>query len=157
MKPTKEARDIINELASKQVDLSDPKTIHLIQRLHAIAAVHSEPISPNELTQYYSVKEVAELFDVTIQSVYKWINEEKIEYKLDDGPGKQQRKGYLIPKDQFNDHGKINDVDESFFKRRLEEMEEIPRQKIESTDLPTNSNRRLSKHGIRDLYNRNTE
>jgi transposase len=47
------------------------------------------------------MKDVAERFDVTMQTVYKWINEGKVKYEEINSPGKQQRKGCRIPAQQF--------------------------------------------------------
>jgi hypothetical protein len=66
-----------------------------------------------------------------MQTVYKWINEEKIKCEEINSPGKQQGKGYRIPKDQFEgedaaDDSAINDIDPTFRSRREKELEKIP-------------------------------
>ncbi|QQK78751.1 helix-turn-helix domain-containing protein [Salicibibacter cibi] len=84
------------------MDLADPYIQKLILELNTAARVHLSKMNIN--SEYYSVKDVAELFDVNKQTVYKWIAEEKIDYSIDNSPGKTLRKGYRIPKRQF--HGK---------------------------------------------------
>lgn len=48
-------------------------------------------------SEYYNVQEVAELFGVTPQAVYKWIDKNKIEYERRDKDSRDIR----IPKAQF--------------------------------------------------------
>jgi len=125
---TKVARDIILKLAyetEKETDLSDPYIQKLILELNSVAHVS---ISDDDTPEYYSVKDVAELFDVNKQTVYKWIAEEKIEYKTDGSPGKTQRKGYKIPKRQFQSEKEMDAVDPTFSKKHSSSRESPPTQ-----------------------------
>lgn len=130
MNPNKEAHDIINELAEKadkDVDIADPSIQKLILKLNVVArTVDVSALEEERNHGYYSVKDVAELFDVNKQTVYQWIKEKKIEYEEDQSPGKLQRKGYRIPKKQFQTEDQMNEVDHTFHRRREEDMEEIP-------------------------------
>lgn len=74
--------------------------------------IHLETLSVNEANltfgeenqseAFYKVKELAELFGVTVQGVHKWIKEEKIDFIPVYGPGSEKKvKEYLIPKKQF--------------------------------------------------------
>lgn len=74
---------------------------------------------------YYSAKDVAELFDVNKQTVYKCA-EDKIEYKKDNSLGKTKRNGYHILKTEFQTIEKVNKTDATFHERRKKEMEDIP-------------------------------
>lgn len=124
---SKIAYDIIIKLAEeteKNTDLGDPYIQKLILELNAIAQINYSNSDYNQ--EHYTVKDVAELFDVNKQTVYKWIAEDKIEYKTDDSPGKIHRKGYQIPKSQFREENKVNEIDPTFRNRRENELEEIP-------------------------------
>jgi excisionase family DNA binding protein len=48
---------------------------------------------------FYIVEEVAEMFGISVQSVYKWIKLGKIQFEQHAVPGGTK---YLIPKEQFN-------------------------------------------------------
>ncbi|WP_404451828.1 helix-turn-helix domain-containing protein [Virgibacillus necropolis] len=137
--PNKEAHDIIIELAQKaedDINLNDPSTQKLIYELNAVARFADFNALDEKRDQgYYSVKDVAELFDVNKQTVYKWIAEEKIEYKEDNSPGKTQRKGYQIPKSQFQTENEMNEVDPTFSQRRKEETEDIPNTDFDSGNV----------------------
>ena len=64
--------------------------------------------------EYYTVEEAAERFGVSRQAVHKWIQTKKIKFIA---PPVGQRKGYLIPKDQFKS---IKSRSEEFRRRRNE-------------------------------------
>lgn len=153
--PNKEAHDIIIELAQKakeDINLNDPCIQKLIYELNAVARFADFNALQEKRDQgYYSVKDVAELFDVNKQTVYKWIAEEKIEYKEDNSPGKVQRKGYQIPKNQFQTEDEMNEVDPSFRQRREEEMEDIPNTDFDpsNVDLPKDVKYSLNHNDIK--------
>lgn len=153
MNPNKEAQDIIHELAEKaekDIDITDPSIQKLIFKLNVVArTVDVSSLVGNQ--GYYSVKDVAELFDVNKQTVYQWIKEEKIEYEEDQSPGKIQRKGYRIPKKQFQSEDQINEVDPTFQRRREEETEDIPRSDFDQTRVmyPENDKGSLSHDAIK--------
>ncbi|SFD42293.1 Helix-turn-helix domain-containing protein [Lentibacillus persicus] len=133
---TKVAHDIILKLAEeteKNVDLADPYIQKLLFELNSVALVSSS--GNHNVPEYYSVKDVAELFDVNKQTVYKWIAEEKIDYKVDESPGKIQRKGYQIPKGQFQTEREMNIVDPTFSKRREKAMKDIPNTDSSQSDV----------------------
>ena len=158
--PNKEAQDIIFQLAEKakdDVDLNDPYLQKLIHELNAAAQFADFNSLEKKRNQgHYSVKEVAELFDVNKQTVYKWIAEEKIEYKEDNSPGKTQRKGYQIPKEQFKTEDEMDKVDPTFKQRREDELESIPNTGFDPAgiDLPRNVEYSLNRDDIKRNYTR---
>lgn len=138
MNQIEEVHNIISELAKidEQQFNFDPKIKELIQRAK-LTMLHNQDQANNP---YYSVKDVAELFDVNKQTVYKWIAEEKIVYEEEDSPGKRTRKGYRIPQSQFQgeygyDDKRMNQVDPTFRGRREEETNEIPNTGFNSDHL----------------------
>lgn len=151
----KVAHDIITKLAEeteKEIDLNDPYIQKLILELNTVARVPDfNFLEEKQNQEFYSVKDVAELFDVNKQTVYKWIAEEKIEYEVDESPGKIQRKGYQIPKKQFQTENEMIKVDPTFRKRREEDMEGIPNTDFDqsNTYLPENDKHGLSHDDIK--------
>lgn len=143
MSQVKDIQSIILELAAKAEEKPDldPDIRSLIARAKTTLrtlTVTTELIQDED--GYYSVKDVAELFGVSAQSVYKWIDEGKIEYKEDNSPGKKKRKGYRIPKQQFQgkyamDDSVLSQIDPIFRARREEEMKEIPQSGFDSSNV----------------------
>ncbi|ASN06363.1 helix-turn-helix domain-containing protein [Virgibacillus necropolis] len=160
MNPNKEAHDIIIKLAQKaknDINLNDPSIQKLIYELNAVARFADFNAPDEKRNQdYYSVRDVAELFDVNKQTVYKWIAEEKIDYKEDNSPGKTQRKGYQIPKDQFQTENEINEVDPTFKQRRKDETEDIPNTDFDSSSvvLPKDAKQSLTYSDIKRGFKR---
>jgi len=141
VKSSEIAHEIILKLAKeteREADLTDPYIQKLILELNSVAQISFSNNSTN--SGYYSVKDVAELFDVNKQTVYKWIAEEKIVYKTDNSPGKKQRKGYKIPKEQFKTEKDMIAMDPTFSERRQIDIENIPNTDSNHNykDLPKN-------------------
>ncbi len=141
----------------KKTDLTDPYIQKLIFELNSVARVS---LSENtNAPEHYTVKDVAELFDVNKQTVYKWIAEEKIEYKIDESPGKIQRKGYQIPKGQFKTEKEMHAVDPTFRDRREKNMREIPNTGSYQPDMPPQegNGNSVSYDDIKAKINRNNQ
>lgn len=110
------------------------------------------PKGPRE--RYYSQKNVAELFDVSKQTVYLWIEEGKIE--CENSSGKLPGEEYWIPKEQFQTKDKMNKIDPTFTERREKEMEGIPVTDFDpgSIVLPVNAKYSLSHDEIKRYFTR---
>jgi excisionase family DNA binding protein len=154
--PTEVAYDIIFELAKKaqeQTEINDPVMKELIKKLDLVSQYVEISTVKDAKDEYYSVKEVSELFDVNKQTVYKWIDQGKIEYEEDNSPGKVQRKGYLIPKCQFKTEEALNKVDPTFKNRREAELNEIPNTGFDTKNVtfPEESNESYSFEDIKHI------
>ncbi|QKE76017.1 helix-turn-helix domain-containing protein (plasmid) [Arthrobacter citreus] len=77
-------------------NMEEDEVIDLFKALTSIRESGIEQIADRKMM---TVEETAELFGVTNQAVYKWIKKEKIKY-VNTSPVEGGR-GYLIPKDQF--------------------------------------------------------
>lgn len=78
--------------------------------------------------QYYTVQEVAERFKVSDKAVYKWIDQNKIQYER----SKENSRDIRIPKAQFKkppSQEKINGQEQELFKDAVE-MELVRRKDL---------------------------
>lgn len=82
----------------------------------------------SEKEEYYSVQEVAERFKVSDKAVYKWVNQNKIQYERSSGNSRDIR----IPKAQFSNPPSketVNQREHELFKGAVE-MELVRRKDL---------------------------
>ncbi|WP_054637313.1 helix-turn-helix domain-containing protein [Thalassobacillus sp. C254] len=69
------------------------------------------------MKEYYTAKDVAELFDVSIDTVEKWAKEGRL----------KDETVTVFPKEQFDSVGKMHAIDPTFKERREYDLNEIVR------------------------------
>ena len=55
---------------------------------------------------YFTPQQAADHFGITVQGIYKWINDNKVKYLQYKIPGSEEQ--YLIPKSQFDEETERN-------------------------------------------------
>ena len=106
------------------------------------------------MNDYYTVKFVAQLFDVSMQQIYEWIEEGRIIAIK----GKESN-DYKIPSDQFvgkdeNDDSRYLAIDPTFHKRIEEEQKELyemGKKDLSHIKLPVESSRKMSRREFLEL------
>ncbi len=77
------------------------------------------------MKEYYSAKDVAELFDVSIDTVEKWVKEGRL----------KDETVTVFPKEQFDSVEKMHAIDPTFKERREHDLKEISRRATEKDPI----------------------
>jgi transposase-like protein len=114
----------INDTLTKEIQETLQKQnvnemVELLHRLNHIFSTDAIVVYKRQQqdSDYYSVKDVAEIFGVSPQAVYKWIDQGKIQAEEEYTPGAIKNRSKKIPKAQFEQDTK--------FMKKLDQFKKI--------------------------------